>query len=129
VTTANARVSITGQGFRIALVLLLAVIACKKDEAPLPVAAGDARTVALEVTEAGFVPAEVKVRKGEPLTLKVKRTTDKTCATEILIEGSDLNVALPLGQEVTVAYTPSRSGEIRFGCAMGMMVSGVLIVD
>ena len=107
-----------------ALALTVLTVGCKQNAAP-----AGARVIALKVTEEGFLPAEVKVKRGEPLLLKITRTTEKTCATEILIEGSPLDVPLPLNQTVDLAYTPSKSGEIRYGCAMGMMVSGVLIVD
>jgi plastocyanin domain-containing protein len=116
--------------FSALVVVLLAVASgCKKEPSAAPTPSGSARQIELKVTEEGFVPADVKVRKGEPLSLKVTRTTDKTCATEILIEGTDINIPLPLNQAVAVAYTPTRSGEIRYGCAMGMMVSGVLVVE
>ena len=115
--------------FAIAAVLAVVVSGCKKDPAAPPVPTGSARQIELKVTEAGFEPADVKVKKGEPLSLKVTRTTDKTCATELLIEGTDINIPLPLNQVVAVAYTPTSSGEIRYGCAMGMMVSGVLVVE
>ena len=55
--------------------------------------------------------------------------TDKTCATELTIEGSDLKVSLPLNQEVSVAYTPPKAGKVQFGCAMDRMVGGVLVVQ
>ena len=109
------------------IVVSLLAIGCKKD-APA-VEQGQARTVALTVTAEGFMPAETKVKKGEPLNLKITRLTDQTCATEILIDGTDINVPLPLNRTVEVAYTPSKSGKIRYGCAMGMMVSGVLLVE
>jgi hypothetical protein len=28
-----------------------------------------------------------------------------------------------------VNYTPTKSGEVKFGCAMGMMIGGVLTVE
>ena len=107
---------------------LLACAGCKKDAAPPP-PAGSERVLELRVTEEGFVPAELKVKKGEPLLLKVTRTTDKTCANEILIEGTDLNVPLPLNQVAEVRFTPAKTGSIKYGCAMGMMISGVFLVD
>jgi hypothetical protein len=88
-----------------------------------------AAKIAMAVTEEGFVPERVPAKKGQPLTLAITRKTDKTCAREIVFEGQKGKTALPLGQTVEVTYTPKASGEIKFGCAMGMMVSGVLMVD
>jgi len=120
----------------IGAVVLLALASCK--EPPAPVAAAPvakpapppvARRVALKVTADGFVPDAVPLKAGEPVTLVVTRTTDETCATDLLIEGTDLKVALPLNAPVEVAYTPTRAGKVKFGCAMEMMVSGVLLVE
>lgn len=110
-----------------ALSMLVLAVGCKNESKPAA-ASGD-RVVELKVTEEGFEPSPISVKKGEPLVLKVTRVTDKTCATEILIDGTDINVPLPLNQPVEVRYTPSKSGQIRYGCAMGMMISGVLVVE
>lgn len=88
-----------------------------------------ARVIELSVTADGFVPAMVKVKKGEPLKLRLTRKTDETCATELLISGTNINVPLPLDKTVDVDFTPDKAGEIRYGCAMGMMISGVLVVE
>jgi plastocyanin domain-containing protein len=90
---------------------------------------GPSRRISLEVTVEGFVPDSIPVKVGTPVTLVVTRTTDETCATDLLIEGTDLKVALPLNAPVEVSYTPPRAGQVKFGCAMGMMVSGVLLVE
>jgi plastocyanin domain-containing protein len=93
------------------------------DGAALP-----ARTIKLTVTKKGFRPDKIMVKKGQPLHLLVTRKTDKTCATEIEIEGTKISQDLPLNKEVAVDYTPTRSGEIHYACSMGM-VSGVLVVE
>jgi plastocyanin domain-containing protein len=87
-----------------------------------------ARTIKLTVTKKGFVPAQLKVKKGQPLHLLITRKTDQTCATEIEIENTKISTDLPLNKEVAVDYTPPTSGEIRYACSMGM-VSGVLLVE
>ena len=87
------------------------------------------RTIALEVTGDGFVPANVNVKAGEAVKLVVTRKTDETCATELLIEGTDIKQELPLNKPVEIAWTPTKPGKVKFGCAMDMMVSGMLIVE
>jgi plastocyanin domain-containing protein len=86
-------------------------------------------TVDMKVTEKGFEPGSVKVKKGEPVTLVITRTTDKTCATEILIDETSVNTKLPLNKAVKVSFTPKKSGELKYGCAMGKMIGGVLTVE
>lgn len=85
--------------------------------------------IAMTITEEGFVPERVPAKKGKPITLSITRKTDRTCAREIVFDGQDGKTKLPLDQTVDVTYTPKASGEVKFGCAMGMMVSGVLAVS
>jgi plastocyanin domain-containing protein len=125
--------------------LFLTLPACKKEEvvvakpvevarpveAPKPVEAAkpaDSR-ISMAVTDEGFVPANVKVKAGVPVTLVITRKTDETCATEILIDGTDIKTPLPLNQPVEVAWTPTKPGAVKFGCAMDKMIGGVLLVE
>jgi len=97
--------------------------------AATPAQAADApRTVEVAVTKEGFVPAQVKVRKGEALKLVITRKVKRTCATEVVLAGTGIKKDLPLDQAVEIEFTPERSGEIRYACAMGM-VGGVLLVE
>jgi plastocyanin domain-containing protein len=85
------------------------------------------RTVEMQVTEDGYVPARIKANKGEKLRLVVTRKTDRTCAKEIVIKEAGIDTPLPLGKAVTVELTPKKSGEIRYACGMDM-ISGVVLV-
>jgi hypothetical protein len=85
--------------------------------------------VEVSITEEGFVPSTIPAKAGKPLTLALTRKAERTCATEILFQGQEGKTELPLNKTVEVVYTPKQSGKIRFGCAMGMMVSGVLEVQ
>jgi plastocyanin domain-containing protein len=85
--------------------------------------------VSVEVTEAGFVPARIPAKAGKPLTMVITRKTDRTCAREIVFAGQEGKTELPLNKTVEVTYTPKASGEVKFGCGMGMMVAGVLAVS
>ena len=87
------------------------------------------KTIEMTVTEKGFEPAVVKVKKGEPVTLVITRKVEKTCATEIVIDDEKINTKLPLGKPVTVTFTPKKAGDIKYGCAMGKMIGGVLKVE
>jgi plastocyanin domain-containing protein len=92
-------------------------------------AAEPGRRIELTVTGQGFSPTPVKVKRGEPLTLVVTRTTDRTCAKEIVIPSEGIHVALPLNQPVEVRLTPKKTGELKYGCAMDQMIAGVLVVE
>jgi hypothetical protein len=85
------------------------------------------RTVEMQVTEDGYVPAKIRANKGEKLRLVVTRTTDRTCAKEIVIKEAGINTPLPLGKAVTIEVSPKKSGELKYACGMDM-ISGVILV-
>lgn len=84
--------------------------------------------IELKVTGEGFVPAEVKVKKGQPVEMVVTRTTDRTCAKQIVIKDAGISRDLPLDKAVTVSFTPAKAGKVRYACSMDM-IAGVLVVE
>ncbi len=98
----------------------------------LPARAADAKkpgkTVQVTVTEDGYVPDRIEARKGEPLTLVITRKTDRTCATELVVKEYGIHQPLPLGKAATVTFTPTRSGQVKYACAMDM-IAGTLVVQ
>jgi len=95
---------------------------------PFAAPAAKSQRVDMKVTSEGFVPAEVKVKKGHPVELVVTRTTDRTCAKQIVIKDAGISQDLPLDRAVTVAFTPGKSGKLRYACSMDM-IAGVLLVE
>ena len=91
--------------------------------------AAAARTITMEVTDEGFLPKDVKLKKGEPVSLVITRKTEKTCATEIVIDEHKINTKLPLNTPVTVSFTPKKTGQLKYGCAMKKMIGGVLTIE
>ena len=116
-------------GFSLALVVssLLAcsllASACGEPKPPL------SNTMTMTVTDKGFEPANLRVRRGEPVKLTITRTSDSTCATEIVIDEHGIKTPLPLNKAVTVSFTPSKSGTLKYGCAMQKMFGGVITVE
>ena len=100
----------------------------KAPPAPAAKPAGVQDKVDVVVNEEGFVPAKIPAKAGKPITLAITRKVERTCATEILFQGQEGKTDLPLNKTVEVTYTPKSSGNINFGCAMGMMIGGVLEV-
>lgn len=87
------------------------------------------RVVKLEVTDNGFEPSPIQLKKDEPVALMVTRKTDKTCATEIVMKDYNIMQDLPLDQEVAIRFTPTKTGTLKYGCAMGQMISGQFVVE
>ena len=125
-----------GKGLGLLAALPLAV-ACASTPAAAPAPAEEAqqveedapRRIEMEVTNEGFVPADIHVQAGEPVTLAITRTTERTCATEIMIPAHDVHAELPLDETVEVTFTPEASGQLQYGCGMGQMIGGIIFVE
>lgn len=96
--------------------------------APAAATAVPGKVIEVTVTGDGFVPATIRVKKGEKVRLAVTRKTERTCATEIVIKDLGINQKLPLNQVVAVEFTPAKTGNLRYACGMDM-ISGVLVVE
>lgn len=112
------------------LLALLTIAACAKKTAAdkQPPAPGH---IAIQVTEDGFAPASINVPSGKPVVLELTRTTDATCAKQVVIalgDGTKIEKDLPLGKTVEIAATFPRAGELRYACAMDM-VTGTIHVQ
>ena len=72
--------------------------------------ASTAQSAQVTVGEQGFQPAQVSVKQGGPVRLTFLRTTDNTCAKEIVVPSLKVKRPLPLNERVVVE---SRRGRRR----------------
>lgn len=88
-----------------------------------------AQTHNVEVTNKGFEPNRIEVQAGEKVTLNITRKAEDTCATKITLPSEKIEKELPLNKMVSIEFTPGKKSEIKFGCAMNHMFSGVIVVN
>ena len=89
-----------------------------------------ADTVQIKVTDRGFEPQQVKVKKGEPTTLVFTRLTEHTCITAIDIPAENVKeLELPLNEPVSLTITPKQKGVEKFHCSAMGMGGGKIIVE
>lgn len=79
------------------------------------------------LTETGYQPASITLRKGVPARLTFVREVEATCGTEIVIPDYGVRRELPLNEPVVVEITPTKSGEFEFTCGMSMLRGRVLV--
>jgi plastocyanin domain-containing protein len=88
------------------------------------------KRIDVTVTEDGFSPKRLTVKKGEPVTLVFTRRTDRTCAKDVVIYVDDTNTIsrkLPLNQPVEVTVTFPKTGERGFACSMKMHGAAIMV--
>lgn len=102
----------------------LVIVGCSQHRGAL---AGSDDAIRINVTEKGFAPSEVAIRRGKPVTLVVTRKTDRTCAKEFVVAAQHVRKALPLNEPEEVTFTPTAPGAIRFACGMDMVAGRIIV--
>lgn len=105
----------------------LACEECDDDEGQVH-AAAPAQTFDLQITMAGFVPKEIRVKAGVPVRLRVTRRVETKCATDFAVQALTVKIPLPLELTVEVEFTPTKKGKVTFTCAVDK-VAGTLVVQ
>ncbi len=72
-----------------------------------------------------FEPSSLTLRAGVPARITFVRTTDQTCAREVVFPSLNIWRELALNEPVAIEFTPQK-GEIGFTCGMNML-QGTLV--
>jgi hypothetical protein len=75
----------------------------------------------ITLTEKGYEPATVRLRRGIPARITFLRRFEVTCATEIILEEYNIRRELPINRPVVVEFTPVKSGVLEYSCSMKMV--------
>lgn len=103
----------------------LSLAGCGKKAAPGPELSSG--SIAITADDEGFKPSRVKLKKGAPATLVFTRTSDDTCATEVVFPQLDIKKELPKGQAVSITVPTDKEQTLTFQCGMGMYKSSVIV--
>ncbi|MET0593671.1 MAG: cupredoxin domain-containing protein [Polyangiaceae bacterium] len=96
-------------------------------EVQIPPAPPGVQQTKVIVDDKGFTPSRVEVQKGKPAQLVFVRTTDDTCATEVVFPDLKLEKKLPLRTAVDVDVPTTDARTLTFQCGMAMYKSAVVI--
>jgi plastocyanin domain-containing protein len=111
----------------VALLGLVVLAGCNKKTDAGPAAAAQSGPVAITVDADGFKPSTVTFKKGAPASLVFTRTTDDTCATEVVFPQLDIKKELPKGTPVTITVPTDKEQKLTFQCGLGMYKSSVVV--
>jgi plastocyanin domain-containing protein len=119
-----------------AVLLVIAVLAgCDKAQpastAPVSsaptVIPADGGAVVIIADEKGFTPTEVRATKGSLASLIFKRTSDNTCAKEVVFPELKIRRELPLNEAVAIQLPTQIDHTYRFQCGMAMWEGTVVV--
>ena len=75
--------------------------------------------VKLSFDDKGYVVTPSRVTKGVPVRMEVDLATVKGCMRTVVIAAFDVKKTVKEG-DTTIAFTPTKSGEIQIVCGMNM---------
>ena len=108
----------------LALSIFALVLGCRGGS---DAAAQQSGIVTVKVDGNGFTPSSVDVKAGSPLSLHFLRTTDDTCAKEVVFPDLHITKALPLDTAVAIDLPTDAARTLTFQCGMGMFKSKVVV--
>ena len=110
-------------GFAVLAAISLAALGCKDSSAD------DAKSgpIAITADDKGFTPSSVTLKKGAPASLVFTRTSDATCATEVVFPDLKIKKDLPLKTPVTIDIPTDAPRSLTFTCGMAMFKGAVVI--
>jgi cobalt-zinc-cadmium efflux system membrane fusion protein len=85
------------------------------------------QAVTVKVTDKGFQPDRIELKRGIPARLTFVREIEETCATSVMIPEFNIKRDLPLREPVLLEFTPAKAGVFDFTCGMKML-SGKIVV-
>ena len=79
------------------------------------------------IVKGGYSPDRIEVQQGQPVRLNFRREESNSCTEQVVFGDFNITKNLPQGETVPIEFTPEKSGEFPFHCAMNM-VRGKIIV-
>jgi plastocyanin domain-containing protein len=89
-----------------------------------------ATRIEIAITDKGFEPNKVEVKRGEPVELVFTRKTDQTCIKEVILYTGTKKIdkLLPLNKPTVIKTTFTKAGDLKYACNMNMF-SGTVSVQ
>jgi len=98
-------------------------LACNKSDAAGKQGAGGTSVIA---DDHGYTPSSIDVPVDKPTAVTFTRTTDDTCAKEVVFPELKINEPLPLNKPVTITIPAGPARTLTFQCGMGMFKGKVV---
>jgi plastocyanin domain-containing protein len=87
------------------------------------------KTVRINISQQGYAPASVSVRKGQTVRLVFYRSDENNCGDELIFPALNIKRQIPVRKSVGVTITPRKTGDIDFTCGMGMYRGKILVTN
>lgn len=85
------------------------------------------QAITVRVSDKGFQPDRINLKRGILTRLTFVRDVEETCATSVMIPEFNVKQDLPFREPVVVEFTPAKAGVFDFTCGMKML-NGKIVV-
>jgi hypothetical protein len=92
-----------------------------------PITQASSGATLIKVSSAGYEPARIQAKAGQPLKLAFFRVDAQNCGRLVKFPSLGIERELPPGQTVVIEVTPRKSGALTFSCGMNMMHGELLV--
>lgn len=84
----------------------------------------------IQMTESanGYTPNAFTIKKGVPVRWEIEASSDRTCASALLVPDYQIRAFLTPGKNV-IEFTPQKIGEIGFSCSMRMFTGTFKVIE
>ena len=90
---------------------------------------GNTQEITISVTNSGYTPANITLKKGVLTKLKLITNNVQSCSRAFTIPGLNLQKILPETGETIIEFTPESEGPLAFSCSMGMYTGKFNIIN
>ncbi len=87
------------------------------------------QTTTINVSNNGYSPSNITLKKNIPTQLKLITTNVSNCSRSFTIPTLNINKLLPETGETTIEFTPKTEGPLAFSCSMGMYTGKFNVVN
>jgi plastocyanin domain-containing protein len=87
------------------------------------------KTVRINISQEGYAPAFVSVKKGQTVRLVFYRADANNCGEELVFPALNIKREIPVRTRVVVTITPRKTGDLAFACGMDMHRGKILVTN
>ena len=84
--------------------------------------------IEMEQWAGGYNPKRIAVKVGVPVVWQINSINSYTCASSIIVPALGITRSLSPGIN-TIEFTPTKTGSIKFSCAMGMYTGIINVIE
>lgn len=86
------------------------------------------QVIRMTESASGYIPNSFTIKKGVPVRWEIEGSTDRTCASALIVPYYKIRAFLKPGKNV-VEFTPSQIGTIPFSCSMRMYTGKFNVIE